>query len=260
MAMDLGLNGKVALVLAASDGIGKATALRLAGEGASVVVVGRDPAKLKAVEEAGKGAIFGIARDLTDAGAEEIVDQALAKFGRLDICVLNTGGPTIQPFLETRIEQWDGAYQLLFRPVVAVAMAAARHMAERGSGALLFITSSWTKQPAPGSCLSMSFRAGLSALSKLLSIELAPSGVRVNQVMPGTTATNRMTGMIDNRAARNGTTPEQELALSYGAIPLARWAKPEEIADAILFLVSDRASYVTGQTLVVDGGSIKSVF
>lgn len=260
MAMDLGLDGKVALVLAASDGIGRATALRLAGQGSQVVVVGRNPAKLKAVEEAGNGAVHAIARDLTVAGAEEIVEQVLARFGRLDICVLNTGGPTIQPFLETAMDQWDGAYQLLFRPVVGVAMAAARHMAERGSGALLFITSSWTKQPAPGSCLSMSFRAGLSALSKLLSIELAPSGVRVNQLMPGTTSTDRLEKMIDNRAERNGTTRAQELELSYGAIPLGRWAKPEEIADAILFLVSDRASYVTGQTLVVDGGSIKSVF
>jgi len=260
MALELGLEGKVALVLAASDGIGRATALRLAAEGASVAIVGRDPAKLAEVAAAGEGNIHAIARDLNQPGAEEVVAETIARFGRIDICVLNTGGPTIQPFLDATIEQWDGAYAQIFRPVVAVARAAAAPMAEQGSGALLFITSSWTKQPAPGSCLSATFRAGLSALSKLLSLELGPKGVRVNQLMPGTTATQRMERMIDDRASRNGTTREAELALSYGAVPLARWARPEEIADAISFLVSDRATYITGQTLAVDGGSIKSVF
>lgn len=260
MALDLGLDGKVALVLAASDGIGRATALRLAAEGAKVAVVGRDQAKLAEVVAAGCGRIHAILRDLTQPGADAVVTETIAHFGRLDITILNTGGPAIQPFLDADIEQWDAAYHLIFRPVVEVARGAASHLAKQGSGTLLFITSSWTKQPAVGSCLSTGFRAGLSALSKLLSIELGPKGVRVNQLMPGTTATQRMERMIDDRAARNATTREAELALSYGAIPLARWARPEETADAIAFLVSDRASYITGQTLAVDGGSLKSAF
>jgi 3-oxoacyl-[acyl-carrier protein] reductase len=189
-----------------------------------------------------------------------VVEETVTRFGRIDICVLNTGGPTIQPFLDATAEQWDCAYNQIFRPVVTIARAAATHMTAQQTGALLFITSSWTKQPAPGSCLSASFRAGLSALSKLLSLELGPKGIRVNQLMPGTTATRRMERMIEDRARRNGTTSEAELELSYGAVPLARWAQPDEIADAISFLVSDRATYITGQTLAVDGGSIKSVF
>lgn len=259
MALELGLEGKVALVLAASSGIGRATALRLAAEGANVVVVGRNAEKLKEVAAHGPN-IHTIAMDLTGPETADLVPQVLRRFGRLDIVILNTGGPTIQPFVQTTAEQWDNAYNALLRPVVIVARAAAEHMAERRSGALLFITSTWVKQPAPGSCLTASIRAALSALSKLLAVELGPQGIRVNQLMPGTTATDRMETMISGRAAKNGTTREAELAASHAAIPLGRWAEPHETADAIAFLVSERAQYITGQTLAVDGGSLKSVF
>jgi len=259
MALELEIEGKVALVLASSSGIGRAAALRLAAEGAIVVVVGRDTEKLKEVASHGDN-IHPIALDLSSDAVETLVPKVLEMFGQLDIVILNTGGPTIQPFIEASTEQWDSAYRILFRPVVTVARAAARHMADRKSGAMLFITSTWTKQPAPGSCLTASFRAGLSALSKLLSIELGPHQVRVNQLMPGTTATARLESQIDGRVARNGTTREEELAKSFAAIPFGRWAEPEETADAIAFLVSERAKYITGQTLAVDGGSIKTVF
>lgn len=259
MAMDLGLEGKVALVLASSSGIGRATALRLAQEGAQVVVVGRNAEKLQEVASHSPR-IHTIAADLSSADAETLVPQVLEKFGRLDICILNTGGPSIQPFVQTTLDQWDSAFATLFRPVVTVARAAVEHMISRRQGALLFITSTWTKQPAPGSSLTASIRAALSALSKLLSIELGPHGIRVNQLMPGATATDRMETMISNRAAKNGATREAELAASHAAIPLGRWALPEETADAIAFLVSERATYISGQTLAVDGGSLKSVF
>lgn len=259
MALELGLEGKVALVLAASSGIGRSTALRLASEGATVVIVGRNEAKLNEVASHGAN-IHPIALDLSSDEVADLVPQVLATFGQLDIVVLNTGGPTIQPFVDATIEQWDGAYRMLFRPVVTVARAAAIHMSSRKTGSLLFITSTWTKQPAPNSCLTASFRAGLISLMKLLSIELGPDKVRVNQLMPGTTATDRMELQISGRAERNGTSREAELEKSFAAIPLGRWAKPEETADAIAFLVSDRAQYITGQTIAVDGGSIKTVF
>lgn len=259
MALDLGLEGKVALVLAASSGIGRATALRLSAEGATVVIVGRNEAKLQEVASHGAN-IHPVVLDLASDAVADLVPQVLAAHGTLDIVILNTGGPTIQPFVDATIDQWDGAYRMLFRPVVTVARAAAVHMAARKTGSLLFITSTWTKQPAPNSCLTATFRAGLSALVKLLSLELGPDQVRVNQLMPGTTATDRMETQISGRAERNGTSIEAEFEKSVAAIPLGRWARPEETADAIAFLVSNRAQYITGQTIAVDGGSIKTVF
>ena len=251
--MDLELQEKVALVTAASSGIGRAAALRLAQEGARVIVVGRDAGKLEATAAAGTN-ISAMKLDLSAGEAHELVPRVIAEHGRLDIAVLNTGGPAIQPFVDTTLAQWDAAYESMFRPVVSIARHAAQHMAERGSGAILFLTSTWTKQPAPGSCLSVSMRAGLGALAKLMALELAPRGVRVNQLMPGATATARMEALLEDRVRKNQAGREAELRKSYADIPLGRWARP----DAIAFLVSARASFITGQTLAVDGGSIKS--
>jgi 3-oxoacyl-[acyl-carrier protein] reductase len=258
--MDLELTGKVALVTAASSGIGRAAALRLAEEGAIVVVVGRNSDKLREVAAISPN-IHTVTLDLTSAQATQLVPDIIARHGTIDIAVLNSGGPTLQPFLNTTLEQWDTAYATLVRPLVNIALGAATHMASRNSGAILFLTSTWVKQPRPGSsCLTTSMRAALSALSKQMSLELAGQGVRVNQLMPGATATARMQTILANRAKHSGTTLDEELAMSHADIPFKRWAKPEETADAIAFLVSARAAYITGQTVAVDGGSIKSVF
>ena len=257
--MDLELKDKVALVTAASSGIGRAAALRLAEEGARVVIVGRNETKLREVTE-GRANITSIQFDLSSPETQDLVSRVVGQHGQLDIVVLNTGGPTIQPFISTSLDQWDAAFGSLFRPVVSIAHGAANHMVSRGSGAILFLTSTWAKQPAVGSCLSISMRAGLSALSKLMALELAPAGVRVNQLMPGATATDRMEALLEGRIRKSQVSREVELEKSYADIPFRRWARPEETADAIAFLVSARAAYVTGQTLAVDGGSLKSVF
>jgi 3-oxoacyl-[acyl-carrier protein] reductase len=258
--MDLGLADKVALVTAASSGIGRATAIQLAKEGAKVVVVGRDADKLREVAAAAPN-IHTVALDLTSPRLAQLVPDLVAQHGTIDIAILNTGGPTLQPFLNTTLEQWDAAFGLLVRPAVTIALGAATHMARQGAGAILFLTSTWTKQPLAGSsCLTTSMRAALSALSKQMSLELGPRGVRVNQLMPGATATARMEAVLANRAKKAGTTVAEESSKSHADIPFKRWARPEETADAITFLVSERATYISGQTLAVDGGSMKFVY
>jgi NAD(P)-dependent dehydrogenase (short-subunit alcohol dehydrogenase family) len=130
-------------------------------------------------------------------------------------------------------------------------------MVERGDGSIVFITSTWVRQPKAGGVLSASMRSAVSAMGKQMAIELAPRGVRVNQVMPGATATDRMKNIVAGAVARNGTTPDQERAKIIQDIPLGRWAEAEEIADAVAFFASQRSSFVTGSALAVDGGAVR---
>ncbi|MEV7005068.1 SDR family oxidoreductase [Streptosporangium sp. NPDC051022] len=249
--MDLGLKNKVALVTAASRGIGAAIAGLLAAEGATVAVSARDP-------KARPGQV-AYPVDLSDAMAvDALVPRVVADHGRLDVLVVNTPGPRILPFLETTADDYATAYDLLVRPAVQLATAGARVMAEQGGGTILFITSTWVKQPAPGGVLSATMRSAVSALSKQMSMELAPHGIRVNQLMPGATGTDRMRAITATKAAANGTTEDEEIAKVVSAIPLGRWAEPEEIARAAAYLVSPAAAFVTGEAFAVDGGAIRS--
>jgi 3-oxoacyl-[acyl-carrier protein] reductase len=255
--VDLGLQGKVALVTAASRGIGRAVAERLSAEGATVVVSARDADALNAAAAANPG-MSAMPVDLSDPVATgALVGDVIAAHGRLDVLVCNTAGPRIVPFLETSPEDWAAAYDLLVRPAVQLAGDAARHMVERGDGSIVFITSTWVRQPKAGGVLSASMRSAVSAMGKQMAIELAPHGVRVNQVMPGATATDRMKNIVAGAVARNGTTPDQERAKIIQDIPLGRWAEAEEIADAVAFFASQRSSFVTGSALAVDGGAVR---
>ncbi|MET7928840.1 SDR family oxidoreductase [Streptomyces sp. NPDC005349] len=249
--MDLGLKGKVALVTAASKGIGQAIARQLVAEDAVVAVSARTP-----VEAQGQ---TSYPTDLMDPGAvERLIPDVIAAHGALDILVVNTPGPKIMSVLETEPADWDTAYNQLVRPAVQLATGAARVMAANGGGSILFITSTWVKQPAVGGGLSASMRSLLSALAKQMSLELAAQGVRVNQLMPGATGTDRMENIVAAKSAANGTTREEEIAKVVSAIPMGRWAEPEEIARAAAYLVSPAAAFVTGETLAVDGGAIRS--
>jgi len=249
--MDLGLQGKTALVTAASRGIGHAIATLLAAEGATVAAAARKP-------EATPG-VTPWPVDLSDAAAvDRLVPEVVSAHGRLDVLVVNTPGPRILPFLQTERADWDLAYDQLVRPAVQLASAASRVMVEQGGGSILFITSTWVKQPQPGGVLSASMRSLISALSKQMAVELAPHGVRVNQLMPGATGTDRMRRINRAKAEANGTTEDEEQAKVVSAIPLGRWAESEEIARAAAYLVSPAAAFTTGQALAVDGGAIRS--
>lgn len=254
--MDLGLQGSVALVTAASRGIGAAVATRLAEEGMRVVAAARTVGE---PSEIGSGRILPRSHDLGDAEATgRLVDVVAEEQGRLDVLVLNTPGPRITPALDTTWEDWSQAHDLLLRPVVQLALAGARRMKENGGGVIVLLSSTWVRQPAPGGVLSASYRAAASAFAKTLAAEVAPHGVRVVHVMPGATGTDRMQKIAEAKAAKNGTTVEQENALVVKDIPLGRWADAAEIADAVAFLASPRAAFITGASLAVDGGAIRS--
>lgn len=260
--MDLELHDKVALVTAASRGIGLAVSSRLAREGAIVAISSRSRDDLEAAAKqladlGGSSTVHPV--DLGDVDATgALVADVVAAHGRLDVIVINTPGPRITSFLESTTEDFATAYDLLMRPVVQLAHAASRQMVEQGGGSIVFLTSTWVKQPAAGGVLSATMRSAISALSKTLALELAPHGVRVNQVMPGATATDRMTNIVAAKASAHGTTVEEETSRIVADIPLGRWADPTEIADAVTFLASPRSGFTTGSAWQVDGGAVRS--
>jgi 3-oxoacyl-[acyl-carrier protein] reductase len=259
--MDLGLGGKVVLVTAASRGIGLACARRFVAEGATVAISARRADGLAAAvaQLGGAGRVTSHAADLTsEAETARLLDEVDRAHGRLDVLVSNTGGPRIAAFVDTTLADWAAAYELLLRPAVQLAHGAARRMTAAGGGSIVFLTSTWVKQPKPGGVLSAAMRSAVSALAKQLALELAPHRIRVNQVLPGATGTDRMRAILASAAHRSGATEEDELRKVVADIPLARWASPEEIADAVAFLASARSAFITGTALQVDGGAVRS--
>ncbi|MGV9861065.1 SDR family oxidoreductase [Rhodococcus koreensis] len=261
--MNLELEGSVALITAASKGIGYAIAERLALEGTEVVISSRPgptlDAALERLRAIAPAPVHAVPADLLRPGAgTELIMRVIAERGRLDILVSNSPGPPIKPVLDTTDEDWDDAYAALLRPAVQLGRAAAQHMSDRGSGAMVFITSTWVKQANHGGVLSAALRSGVSAFAKQLANELSHNGIRVNQLMPGATETERMQKIIAAKTAQHGTTADEELAQIVSSIPMGRWASPEEIADAVAFLVSKRTGFLTGQALAVDGGAIRA--
>lgn len=255
--MNLELNGKVALVTAASQGIGRAVATTLASEGALVAANSRRPEALAVGTFANR--IFPYPADLGDPGQYgNLVEQVVRDHGRLDIAVLNTPGPRILPLMDVQDADWESAFNQLVRPCLRLAQDAARQMVQQGGGSIVFLTSTWVRQTMPGGALSAVMRSALSALSKQMALELATAGVRVNQVLPGATATARMQHILESKALKNHTDTDTELRQVVAQIPMGRWGQPQEIADAVAFVVSPRSAFMTGATLQVDGGAIRS--
>ncbi len=262
--MDLGLKGRVAAVAAASQGLGRAVAGALAAEGASVALCSRDEARVReAAESIGRetGArTLGVVADVGQAEAcRAFVDEAVSHFGRLDILVTNTGGPRPGSFEGTDSAAWEEAFRVTLANVVNLTRAAVPHMRTRRWGRIVNVTSISAKQPVDGLVLSNAFRPAIVGLAKTLASELGGDGILVNNVCPGYTRTARLEEVARARAEAAGTSPEAELAKFAREVPVGRVGEPEEFAATVVFLCSERASYITGATIPVDGGACRGL-
>ena len=254
--MDLGLENKVAFVAASSQGLGKAVALELAKEGAKVIINGRKKESLEKtkqeIERQANGDVLAVVGDLSVAdGRKKIIDEALKTFSSIDILVTNTGGPPSGKFESFKEEDWDNAYKTLLASAVGLINGFLPSMTEKHWGRIIAITSQAVKQPVNNLILSNSVRASVAGLIKSLSNELGQYGITVNNVMPGYTETDRLKHLAQNNPSFESSAKAE--------IPLARFGKPDEFAAAVTFLASERASYITGVSLAVDGGWIKSL-
>jgi 3-oxoacyl-[acyl-carrier protein] reductase len=260
--MDLNLNGKRALVAGASRGLGYATARGLAQEGARVAINGRHPEGIRAaaqqlVEETGAD-ILPLPGDVTDLEVpSRLADEVVSSFGGIDLLVTNSGGPPSGRFEEMDDQTWQLAVELSLLSHVRLIKAALPYLRQSEAGSVLTITSYSVKQPIPYLVLSNSVRAATVGLTKTLALELGSDGIRFNSILPAWTETERVTELMEHRAKVNGTSLEEEMAKQAQASPLGRMAKPEEFANAAVFLLSPAASYITGVMLAVDGGMYK---
>ena len=263
--MDLEIAGDAALVTASSSGLGKASARALAAEGANVVLNGRDEDRLEEAvadvraDAAADATVVGHAADLTDPDdVDALVRRSIEEFGGLDHLVTSAGGPPAKSFLETTDEEWYEAFDLLVMSVVRTVRAAAPHLRADGGGTIVTIASISVKEAVDELVLSNSVRMGVVGLEKTLSKELAPE-VRANAVLPGPHETNRLTDIIEG-GVESGDFEDYESGLDYLAsdVPMDRVGRPEELGDAVAWLSSERASYVNGTALPIDGGGLRS--
>lgn len=261
--MDLGLQGAKVLVTAASQGLGAATARRFSLEGAGIVINSRTLEKLQntasRINQETGNPVFTLAGDVANAKvAESMVNNAAEMLGGLDILVTNAGGPPAGTFTDFDMEDWEQATHLSFLSHVSLIRAALPHLRNSTRAAVLAITSMSVKQPVDGLILSNAVRPAAVGLTKSLSLELGPEGIRVNSILPGITDTERVVDLMQGRAERNNTTPDAEREKAASDIPLRRIGTPEEFANVAVFLCSPAAGFVTGVALPVDGGAIKA--
>jgi 3-oxoacyl-[acyl-carrier protein] reductase len=258
--MDLGLKGKVALVAGASRGLGFAVAQVLAAEGAHVSIASRDQ---DAIAEAGRrigGDVMTMALDVRSAdGIKAWADATASKYGGIDLLFTNSGGPPAGSALSFDDAAWQDSVNLLLFSTLRMVRAAVPSMQSRGGGSIVMSTSSSVKEPIQNLGLSTVLRASVSALAKTLALELAESKIRVNQIVPGRIDTDRVRHLDDINAKKQRITAEQARTKAIANIPLGRYGEPPEFGRVAAFLLSDAASYVTGATVQVDGGQIRSV-
>ncbi|MFQ5680345.1 MAG: SDR family oxidoreductase [Gemmatimonadota bacterium] len=262
--MELGLNGKTALVAASSQGLGRAAAEELAAEGADLVLCARTEETLRQTAEEIRGStgveVLAVPTDLTEPPAvERLVAAALEAFGGVDILVTNAGGPPAGGFEEQTPEAWREAVKLLLESAVNLTRWVLPGMKERGWGRIITVTSIAVKQPVDGLFLSNSVRSAVAGFARSLANEVAPFGITVNNVLPGYTRTARVEELAERLATERGASCEEVIAAWEAEIPMGRLAETPEFAALVAFLASDRAAYITGTSIPVDGGWVRSL-
>ena len=262
--MELGLSGKVAIVGGASQGLGRACAEGLAREGARVVACSRSEGNLiRAAEEIMEltgGEVLPVAADLSTLdGVKRLVERAVDGFGGIDIAVSNSGGPPAGTAEGSSEEAWAEAVQVSLLFFARMSREVLPHMRVRGGGRIVNIFASSVKQPIENLVLSAATRMGALGYSKTLADEVAKDGILVNNVLPGYLLTDRMMHVIKTRAESQAVSEEAAMAALTSTIPMGRVGRPEELANLVVFLASDAASYITGATIQVDGGVIRSM-
>lgn len=264
LLMDLGLKGRIAIVAASSQGIGRATAEAFAAEGCRVAMCARNANTLQAAAEAIRKQsgveVLTANFDVTHPGSvHTFVDAVVEKFGGVDICVCNAGGPPAKGFMAASIEEWRKAIDANFLSTVYFARAVIPHMQRKRWGRIVTLTSVSVKQPVPDLVLSNAVRTAVVGLVKSLANEFGKDGITANNVGPGFTATDRLKELAKARSAAQGKSEDEIFAAWANDASLKRVGEPREVADAIVWLASERASYITGQTVLVDGGAYKGL-
>ena len=264
--MELGLKGRAAAIAASSKGLGFACALELAREGASVAICSRDAERIKdaasRIRDAVPGAkIHAAVHDLnTEDGARAFVDGAAATFGRLDILVTNSGGPTPGSFDQLPVEKTRDAVASSLMAPIAMIYAAVPHMRAQKWGRIVNIMSVTVKQPKSSLLISSTMRTGLMGFARTIANDLASESITVNNVAPGYTRTERLDELAEHLSATNKRSTDDVVAEWEKTIPARRLGRPEELAAVVAFLASERASYVTGTTVLVDGGAVQGLY
>lgn len=263
--MDLGLKDKVALVAAGSRGLGRAVAEELAAEGASLVLCARDATTLAettaAIADQTGAHVLGVPCDVTAASqVKQLVASGIDRFGRIDILVTNAGGPPAGRFDQLTQEQWEEATRLTLYSAVHLTREVLPGMKARRWGRILNITSIAVKQPVENLLLSNSLRAAVTGFARTLANEVAKEGITVNNILPGYTRTERLEDLAQMMAEKQGISADEFRGRWEAEIPMGRLGEPREFAALAAFLVSERASYITGTSIQIDGGWIRSLF
>lgn len=260
--MDLGIKGQVAIVAAASRGLGKAAAFALASEGAKVSICSRtdqiDAAAEEIRQETG-AEVLAVQADVTrQSDIEALVGKTLERFGQVDILIINAGGPPAGLFVDLTPDDWEAAINLTLMSAVRLCYVVVPHMLDQGSGSIVTTQSVTVKQPLDNLILSNSLRMAVIGLMKSLANELGPKGIRINSINPAWTWTERIEALIKDRAERSGMSIEEETSKVTASIPLGRMGNVEEFGRTIAWLASPAASFIHGHALMFDGGAVKA--
>ncbi|MCK6256679.1 SDR family oxidoreductase [Fictibacillus sp. KIGAM418] len=262
--MDLGLRDKAVLVLASSKGLGRATAMKFAEEGAAVMITSRDEQALMATadeirKKTGSRVEYAVCDITQKEEISRLVKAAADAFGKIDVLVNNAGGPPAGTFDSLRDEEWEFAFNLTLMSLVRTVREVLPYMRENGGGRIVNIASSSFKQPIDGLILSNTFRTAINGLSKSLSQELGKDGILINTIGPGRIGTDRVAELDGKAAALHSVSPEQVKEQVEKSIPLGRYGTPEEFAKTIVYLGSEANTYITGQSFLIDGGMVKAL-